>query len=314
MTKYSTLFAILFFISCKPKDNLPIIGFVDAFEDATMQKAKKGFFDALDNAGFSEQKKTIHIEYKNAQSNIATLTQIVQYFKGIPVTCIAACPSISAITAVQNTKSIPIFMMVSPTPTLMKLPTQPSNLFGTADDLSYIDTSFLLIKKLLAFKNKPLKVGMIFNQSEPQSVNAVEHIRQLSKQLNMQLIILPVNESANAKLVTASLLSNNIDAFFANPDNVVFSAFETILQNCNAAKVPIFTSEEGLVARGAVAAFGADIYKWGYQTGQQTALYLQQKNTKNLNWQMVAISNKVINKKAAASFGISYNKEFKEVD
>ena len=77
--------------------------------------------DALSKEGFDEKKGTLKIIYRNAQGNIPTLTQIIKYFISQQVTLIGTNPSLSTITAVQNTKNIPIFMMVSPTPTLMKV-------------------------------------------------------------------------------------------------------------------------------------------------------------------------------------------------
>ncbi len=125
---------------------------------------------------------------------------------------------------------------------------------------------------------------MIYNQSEPQSVDALERIKQLALKLNVTIEALPLNTSADAQLVTQSLLSNNIDAFFANPDNSVFASFETILKNCNQKNVPI-TSEVGLVKRGALVAFGADIYKWGYQAGEQAAKFLKTGKADDLKWE-----------------------------
>lgn len=308
---------ILLITSCNNKNNnIPTIAFIDAFEDNTIAKAKQGFFDALKKNGFSEEQKTIHIIYRNAQGNIPTLTQIVQYAISEKVNCIATCPSISTITAIQNVKDIPVFMMVSPIPELMKINTKdgkaPTNLFGVGEDLSYIDTSFGLITKLL--KKEKIKVGMIFNQSEPQSVEALNRIKTLAQELNIELITLPVNSSAETQLVTLSLLSKNIDAFFANPDNVVFASFETIIQSCNNAKVPVFTSEAGLVARGAVAAYGADMYTWGYQAGEQAAKYLKTKSTKELKWQMVEKRTKVYNSKVAQQYGIIVGEGFEKMD
>lgn len=308
---------LLFIFSCKEKNNLPTVAFIDAFEDNTIAKAKQGFFDALKKNGFSEEQKTINVIYRNAQGNIPTLTQIVQYAKSEKVNLIATCPSISTITAIQNVQDIPVFMMVSPKPELMKINTKdgkaPTNLFGVGEDLSYIDTSFGLIQKLLNKKEK-IKVGMIFNQSEPQSVDALKHIKTLAQQMNIELITLPVNSSAETQLVTQSLLSKNIDAFFANPDNVVFASFETIIQSCNNAKVPVFTSEAGLVARGAVAAYGADMYAWGYQAGEQAAQYLKTKSTKNLHWQMVELRKKVYSSKVAKLFGIIVDSSFEAIN
>ena len=61
----------------------------------------------------------------------------------------------------------------------------------------------------------------------------MERIRKLADANNINLISQPVNSTADVQLVTASLLSKNIDVFFANPDNVVFGSFETIIQSCN---------------------------------------------------------------------------------
>ena len=306
------------FVSCNSqKSGIPVAGFVDAFEDATISQARTGFTDALKKNGFSEGQKTIKIEYRNAQGDIPTLTQIVNYFVSEKVDLLATCATLSTITAIQKTKTIPIFAMVSPTPARMNVisstGTAPANLFGAVEDLAYIDTSFSIIPKLLKPKGSKLLIGMIYNQSEPQSADAMNRIKSLADKLNITLIALPLNSSADAQLVTKSLLSKNIDAFFANPDNTVFASFETILKSCNQANVPIFTSEAGLVQRGAVAAFGADIYQWGYQAGEQAAQYLKTHKTEGLKPEMVRIRKRVYNPAAVKKYNIRIPSNFEAV-
>ncbi|HSY75987.1 MAG TPA: ABC transporter substrate-binding protein [Bacteroidia bacterium] len=313
------LIGIVVFGSCNnPKSNVPVIGFVDAFEDNTIAQAKQGFFDALKKNGYSEEANTIKIIYRNAQGDIPKLTLSVKYFISEKVTLIATSPSLSTITAIQNTKDIPVFMMVSPTPQLMnvvdKRGNAPANLFGVAEDLAYIDTSFSMIGNLLPNKyDRLLRIGMIYNQSEPQSAEALKRIQELAKKQNVELVSLPVNTTADVQLVTQALLAKHIDAFFANPDNTVFSSFETILKACNDAKVPVFTSEAGLVTRGAVAAYGADIYQWGYQAGEQAALLLKNKSTEGIKWEMVKLRKRVYNAAAAKQFGINVPANFEAV-
>jgi putative tryptophan/tyrosine transport system substrate-binding protein len=311
-----TLLIIL--VSCNTKkNNVQVVGFVDAFEDATIAQARTGFTDALMKNGFSEEKGTVKIEYRNAQGSIPTLTQIVNYFISEPVDLLATCTTLSSVTAVQKTKTIPIFEMVSPTPERMNVldanGKAPANLFGAVEDLNYIDTSFSIIPKLINPKNGKLVIGMIYNQSEPQSADAMERIKGLANKLNITLIALPLNSSAEAQLVTLALLNKNIDAFFANPDNTVFAAFETILKNCNQKNVPIFTSEAGLVQRGAVAAFGADIYQWGYQAGEQAAQYLKTGKTEGLKPEMVKIRKRVYNADAVKKYNIIIPSNFEAV-
>lgn len=318
MLRRLSAFLLMILAGCSGQQNnnskIPVIGFADAFEDHTIAQARQGFTDALAENGFSEKEHTIKILYRNAQGNIPTLTQIVKYFVAEKVTAIATCPSLSTITAVQNTKTIPVFMMVSPMPELMKITgkgaTAPENLYGVGEHLDYIDTSFTLIAKLVRPASGTLTVGMIYNQSEPQSVDALNRIKALADRQHIQLVSLPVNNSAEAQMVTRSLLDKHIDAFFANPDNTVFASFETIIKSCNDARVPVFTSEAGLVARGAVAAYGADIYQWGYQAGVIAAAYLKNGKPGHTTVEMVKLRNRVYNPEAAAKFNITVPQDF----
>jgi putative ABC transport system substrate-binding protein len=309
--------SLIIFSSCNTnKKTVPVIGFMDAFEDNTIAQAKQGFMDALKKNGYSEDQKTVQIIYRNAQGDIPKLTLSIKYFISQKVDLIATCPSLSTITALQSTKEIPVFMMVSPTPELMKLTDAsgkaPANLFGVGETIGYIDTSFSLIPQLLPTleQKRRLRVGLLYNQSEPQSAEALARIKQLAEQLYIELVAEPVSSTADVQLVTQSLLAKGIDAFFANPDNIVFGSFETIIKACNNANVPVFTSEAGLVSRGAVAAYGADIYQWGYQAGEQAAAFLKNKNTNGLQWEMVKLRKRVYNPTAAKKFNVTVPENF----
>ena len=307
--------SLIIFSSCNTtKKTIPVISFMDAFEDNTIAQAKQGFLDALKKNGYSEEQKTVQIIYRNAQGDIPKLTLSIKYFISQKVDLIATCPSLSTITALQSTKDIPVFMMISPTPELMKLTDAngkaPANLFGVAETLGYIDTSFSLIPQLIKAKGAKLRLGLLYNQSEPQSAEALNRIKQLAEKYNIELVAEPVSSTADVQLVTQSLLAKGIDAFFANPDNIVFGSFETIIKACNNANVPVFTSEAGLVSRGAVAAYGADIYQWGYQAGEQAAAFLKNKNTNGLQWEMVKLRKRVYNPTAAKKFYITVPENF----
>ena len=309
---------LLCLIGCKSTDpSIPTIGFVDAFEDATIAQAHDGFIDALKKQGFSEEDHTLKVLYRNAQGDIPTLTQIVNYFVSEKVALMGTSTTLSTITAIQRAKDTPIFMMVSPEPARMDVLNEqgeaPNNLFGVSESLAYIDTSFALIPQFIKPKGDQLIVGMVYNQSEPQSQDALQRIKGLADQLNIRVDAVPINTSADAQLVTQSLLNKGIDVFFANPDNTVFASFETILKNCNQQNVPIFTSEAGLVQRGAVAAFGADIYQWGYQAGEQAAEFLKNKDTSNLHIELVKIRKRVYNPEVAEHYNLVFPENFEMI-
>ncbi len=316
MRKFLWLILLFVIVSCdSKKGDIPSIGFVDAFEDNTIARARTGFMDALRENGFNEKDGNLNVVYRNAQGNIPVLTQIIQYFNNQKPDLIATCPTLSTIAAVQNNKTIPVFMMVSGTPALMHVldsaGNPPSNLYGVSESLDYIDTSFLLIPQF--FRKPGVSVGMVYNQSEPQSVEAINRIKALAAENQMRLVSLPVNSSADVQMVTQALLSKKIDAFFANPDNTVFSSFESIVQSCNNANVPVFTSEAGLVSRGAVMAYGADIYQWGHQAGEQAAAFLKTGSTDSLKIEMVKVRKKVYNPAVAKRFNFTGFTNFEAV-
>lgn len=301
------LFAMLLGCQSKKSDT-PTVAFIDAFQDNTIAKAKEGFFAALAENGFDEKKGTLQVIYRNAQGDIPTLTQITKYMVSQKPTLIATCPTLASITAVQNIKDIPIFMMVSETVERLqvksKLDGYPKNLFGVGETLAYVDTSVSLIPKLIKPKGERIRIGLVFNQSEPQSVQALEEIRKIATNNNMDIVALPVNASAEVLLVTQSLLAKNIDVFFANPDNTIFASFESILKACEAKNVPIMTSEAGLVSRGALAAYGPDMYEWGYQSGLQAAQLLKTGTTEGIAPALVKTRNRVYNPAMAKKYNI----------
>ncbi|MFM7218321.1 MAG: ABC transporter substrate-binding protein [Bacteroidota bacterium] len=292
--------------SREKQDGPPRIGFLDFLEDATLSQAKKGFFVALNDSGFSPTRGSLEVIYRNAQGDQPTLLQACDYILSQDVELIATNPTLSTITAVQRTKQVPVFMMVSPRPDIAKLTDAsgraPANLFGTYETLEYIDTSLMLVSEL--FPNAK-RIGTIFNQSEPQSIDALNAIEKRCASLGLTLEKLPVNNSNETQLVMSALLDKKVDVFFALPDNTVFSSMEVIVSSCDKAGVPVFTSEEGLVKRGAIAAFGADMYQWGYQSGAQSAHYLINKNMQDIRPELVRVRRKVFNPEKAKRFGLT---------
>ena len=300
-------------ISCSQQKNngITLIGYLDLLEDETLAQARKGFFVALKENGFSDSEKNLKIIYRNAHGDQPTLLQACDYLISQNPVLIAANPTLPTIVAAQKTKTIPLFMMVAPRPDIAGLTDKagnaPANLFGVYETLDYIDTSVMLISSVIPSVKK---IGTVYNQSEPQSVMALRRIKNECALLGIEIVSQPVNNSSETQLVVEALLNKNIDAFFALPDNVVFASFEVIAKSCGDKNIPIFTSEEGLVKRGALAAFGADMYQWGYQSGLQAAQFLKTKSLEGLKPEIVKVRRRVYNAEQANLFRIKFDETF----
>ncbi|MBC8042201.1 MAG: ABC transporter substrate-binding protein [Rhizobacter sp.] len=303
------------FAGCtQPKTNIerpaPTVGFVQAIEDPTIGDARKGFEDALRKNGFSDSAGTVKIVYRNAQGDIPTLNQIIDQFVADKVSLIAANTTLAMMTAVQKTKDIPIFMMVAPSPDINKLTelhaggnqTAPKNLSGVYETLAYIDSTMSLTKQL--FPNVK-RIAIIYNSSEPNSMNSVTRLREQCREKGIELIEQAITSSNEAQQAADAVLSKSPDVFFALPDNVVFASFETILKSATDKKIPIITSEEGLVKRGAFAAYGADFYQWGFQAGESAAEYLRSGDLVSVPLQTVKVRKLTYNEATATALGLT---------
>jgi putative ABC transport system substrate-binding protein len=308
-TEFSLLLASIFLlaISCaqpkKSEDGKVRIGFIEAFEDPTLAKARLGFSDAMKEAGYSEKNGDFEFIQRNAQGDFPALSQAVDFLISKEVDLLASCATVTTVTAAQKTRSIPIFMMVAPEPRLAGL-TRPNgepqkNLFGVYETLDYIDTSFSLIKEVIPGIKT---IGISYNPAETQSTDAYERMKELASKSGIRLESVAISNSSETLQAIESLMNRGIEAFFAMPDNTIFASFELIKKICDAKRVPIFTSEAGLVERGALCAYGADIYEWGKQSGTLAVSYLKGERDQKKLLQQVLIRKRIFHPVTAKKF------------
>lgn len=301
-------------------DDTPVIGYLDAFQDNTLELAKDGFFDALEKEGYSEGKKTLQVIYRNAEGMESLLLPAIQYMESQNVLLIATCPSITTLIAYKNTVNIPIFANISSSPQGLGLKSDTLTdsihfkmFVGTVATNRYIDSSMAIISQCVQPKKGILKIGVLYDQSEIQSLNALATIRTYCLNNNINLVNIPVSNTNEVQIALENLIHQDIDLYFALPDNTIFSTFATIKKTCNQFHVPIFTSEGGLVRRGAVAAFGPNFYDWGYQTGLQAASFLKTRDINKIHWQLVSKLTKIYNPNEAAKFGYKFDDSFRPI-
>ncbi|MDX2128726.1 MAG: ABC transporter substrate-binding protein [Chloroherpetonaceae bacterium] len=299
------------FLGCSktPEKKVPVIGFMQALDDETIAQAQKGFISALAAKGYSDSAGTVKIMVQNAQNDQIILSQIADQFIAQKVTLIAANTTLAMMMSVNKTKEIPIFVMVAPEPKLAEVMVKdasgklvpPSNLKGVYETLFYIDSTMHIVKQVFP---KVKKIGTIFNTGEINSENSVRQLRLVCQQMGITLVEQAITTSNESQQAAQALLKEKIELFFALPDNLVFASFESILKEATEKNVPVVTSEEGLVKRGAYLAYGADFYQWGYQTGEEAALFLDSGMLEASKLTTVKVRRLSVNKETAQKLNL----------
>jgi putative ABC transport system substrate-binding protein len=296
------------------KPGTPVVAFLDFVQDDTLARARQGFIETLDEHGFSGKKGTIEFVYRCAQGDQPTLILACKDLVSRHPTLIATCPTLSTIVAARQTPDIPVLMMVSPRPDIVGLTLAggafQSNLLGAYETLDYLKQAPVIIRQVTP---EVRRVALVYNPAEPQSVLALNVIREAFADQGLSLDAASVDSSTDAVMAAQAQIARGAQAFFAMPDNTVFASFEGLKKVCDQAHLPIFTSESGLVARGALTAYGADFYAWGQQVGAQAASILEKGNVSGVHLEIVKVRKRVFNPETAAFLGVRIPDGFEPV-
>jgi putative ABC transport system substrate-binding protein len=242
-----------------PKQNVAIIQII---EHPALDATRQGILDELKN-------KPINIEFQSAQGNSALATQIAQKFVGARPTVMVGLGTTAtqALIAANQQHLIPIVFSSVTDPKGAKIVKNLNMPEGVVTGVSnFVDPAlqFDLFKKILP---NLLKIGVIYNPGEANSVTLVEEMEKIAAHKGLQLILATANTSADIVQATQKLIPK-VQAIFINNDNTALSAFDSIINISTKHKIPVFCSDLDMVDHGALAALGADQYEIGKQTGK----------------------------------------------
>lgn len=246
------------------------VGVTQIVEHPSLNAAFEGFQKALEDAGLE-----VEYDIQNAQNDNSANTTIASNLAGAGVDLIFAnsTPSAQAVAAV--TSDIPIiFTSVTDAVSaeLVESNEKPGgNVTGTIDNHpEAIPNTMKFLKEELGAK----KVGMIFNAGEQNSRAQVEAVKEILKDMDMEVVEASVATSADVKQAAESLIGK-ADAFYIITDNTVVSALESVVSVANDNKIPMMVGEFDSVKRGGLGAYGFEYYDIGYEAGQMAVKILK---------------------------------------
>ncbi|WP_427339439.1 ABC transporter substrate-binding protein [Caloranaerobacter sp. DY30410] len=283
------------------------IGISQIIEHPALDSARNGFIEALKSKGY-EEGKNLEIDIQFAQGDIALTSTIAQNFVSQNKDLILAISTPSAQSAHKATSEIPIIFTAVTDPVsaglVKNLNSPEGNITGTSD-MTPIKKELELGKKI--FPNAK-KVGVIFNTSEINSQVQVDIAKEVSKDLNLEIIEIPVTNTSEIEPSLNSKIKN-IDFLFLPSDNLVASSLPIIAKIASNNNIAIIGVDEPMVKAGALACEGLDYYKLGFQTGLMAVEILEGKEIKDLPVSTLKETQLIINEDIANKLGVKIPNE-----
>jgi putative ABC transport system substrate-binding protein len=276
-----------------------VVSITQIVEHPALDNARKGFMDGLKEAGV-EAKFNVHI----AQGNAATNVQIASQMLDEKPNLVLAIATPGAQVCAQKIKDIPVIFTAVSDPVgagLVKTMDAPGGNLTGMTDMPPVDKQLELIKKILP---KATKLGVIYNAGEANSVSQVSAVKAVAAKMGMTVAEATVANSGGVFQAAKSLVGK-CDAVYIGLDNTVVSALESVVKVCEENKLPMFSSDNESVEKGAIAALAVDYYAMGKQTAAMAKKVLDGAKPATLPVEALKNLDVHLNLKAAKAQGVT---------
>lgn len=285
----------------KPAKTIAITAIV---EHPSLDDIRLGVIDGLASLGYKEG-QNLTVNFQSAQGSMATVGQIAKQFVADNPDAIVAITTPSAQSLAAATTSIPLIYTAVSDPVAAKLIDENNQ--GTQANITGLSSQLPLEPQVELFtKIKPeaKRIGFVYSPGEANSVAVKDELAKLLPKYGMTLVEVPANRSSDVADATRSL-AGKVDLIYTSLDNGVASAMEAMVQAANELKVPVITSDEFSVRRGATAALGVNDYDFGLTTAKIVADVLDGKAPSEISPQVMNTLTLFISPKHAAEQGVT---------
>jgi len=122
------------------------------------------------------------------------------------------------------------------------------------------------------------KVGLIWCPNEKNSVYQTDRAREISVELNIELVEKNVTSTDQVLEKSQDLASQQIEAFALTGDNIVMPAIQDLVSVARNARIPVFFGGSGGIEEGTLFDMGSDLEDAGYPAGEMAAAILDGKS------------------------------------
>ena len=286
------------------------IGIVQFAEHGSLDNCKTGFLEGLAQAGI-EEGKNLTVLYDNAQADMGTASTIADSYVSQKVDLICAIATPAAMSAYNSciNSDIPVIYTAVSDPKgagLVKADgSSVGNITGTSDALP-VREQLAMIRRMLP---EAEKIGIIYTTSEANSVSTVAQYKTEAAAYGFEIVDTGINTIAEVPMAAADMAAK-VDCITNLTDNTVVSALQTVLDEANKQKIPVFGSEVEQVKNGCVAAMGLDYVALGRQTGDMAAKVLKgEAKASEMSCEVISAASLYINTAAADQIGLAIPEE-----
>jgi ABC-type uncharacterized transport system substrate-binding protein len=147
-------------------------------------------------------------------------------------------------------------------------------------------------------------LGTLYVPAEVNTVFYKDRLQEETAKAGFELIAVPANTSSDVADAALALVSRRPDAICQIPGNLTASAFPSIAQAAQRARLPVFAFQTSQVRAGASLVVGRDYRDSGRQAALLAARVMRGESPASLPFQAVTRTRVIVNLEAARRIGL----------
>jgi len=275
------------------------IGVIQLTNNGLLDITRDSFCEEMKQIGYIDG-KNCKIDLQNAQGDMPTVNTILDKFIMNKYDVIVTISTGTTQAALGKTKTIPIVFGTVANPFIIGAGESDTkhlpNVTGVYG-FTPMNETVAYTKMLCPGK---IKTGTMW---DPGQVNAVFNVEELQKAIKKCPEItfegVTINGSSEVYQAASSLAEKDIDIFVLPPDNIVFSAFDSIVKVGNSKKIPVFINDIERIQDGALIAYGYDFRLSGIQCAHLVDRILKGENPSTIPFEVFKKIDLALNLKVA---------------
>ncbi len=244
------------------------IGVFQVSDHALLNASRDGFVEEMKRLGYENGKNCL-IQLENANGDLSIVNSILDKFQNERMDIIVPISTACAQASINRIKDRPVVFTTVANPFIIgagKTDTDHLPNVTGVYEVTPMDEMMKIVTRILPGK---LKIGAIWDPAHANSVYNVESLTNaLSDYKDISFVGATVTNSSEVYQAAVSLTAKGIDAFVLPTDNIVYSAFESVVKAAQSKKIPVFITDVERLKDGALAAYGYDYTSSGIQAAR----------------------------------------------
>lgn len=249
------------------------IGLLQYTSHPSLDAITDGIINTLAENGYANG-DSITLDFQNAQGDQSNLNTMSTRFVSNNADLMIAIATPSALAIANASSEVPIILGAITDPEnvgLVESNEAPGGNITGVSDMTPIAQQLELIREL---QPEATTLGLLYSSSEDNAVLQGEMAAELAKEFGFETVTRTVSSTNDVIQVTQQLVTE-VDAIWTPNDNIIASAFPSVLETANSANIPVYPAVDMMVAQGGLATLGLNQYQIGVKTGEMVVELLR---------------------------------------